>query len=359
MEVDEREALGKQKAKKKPVAVAPPVSGYHPPQAAMSSIQAVADAITEVSKLAPAAIANPADSTSGPLVADPIDFLAKVVVAQNLAVGLQSVVHQRVMKVRFNALFSAQSQAGRARLLSAAGPQAGRAFTVIPRVMELVMSNKQYQLAVAHRLDLPYARHLRNTKCKKCGNDPNANEHSHGCPGFRRTAALASHIAIQNLWRNFVQTNGGYATLEVALTDKKVVDVNIVLHDQHIMGDVSNTCPAANTYKASASQKTLNAAHIRELAKSKKYVQTCNKVGARFVPLVMESYGAMTRTVVNLARRIAEYGRDMMVPKALSANDMLNRLAVTLQRGNAFLISSSFTAALAGGQEGPELASVP
>jgi hypothetical protein len=73
----------------------------------------------------------------------------------------------------------------------------------------------------------------------------------------------------------------------------------------------------------------------------------------------LKKKSAITRTVVNLARRIAEYGRDMMVPKALSANDMLNRLAVTLQRGNAFLISSSFTAALAGGQEGPELASVP
>ncbi len=78
-----------------------------------------------------------------------------------------------------------------------------------------------------------------------------------------------------------------------------------------------------------------------------------NKIGARFIPLVMESYGAMTRTVVNLARRIAEYGRNLIAPKALSA--------ITDWRSvfSAFLISSSFTAALAGGQEGPEIASVP
>jgi hypothetical protein len=67
----------------------------------------------------------------------------------------------------------------------------------------------------------------------------------------------------------------------------------------------------------------------------------------------------MTRTVVNFTRRIAEYGREMMIPNALTANDMLNRLAVTLQRGNAFLISSTLTAAMAGGLKGPVHAPVP
>ena len=300
--------------------------------------------------LDPTIINNPLDEKSGPLEPDPIEFLVKVAASPELSSELQSKLHHRITQVRFAHLFSSLSTAGQARLRSASGPQAGRAFTVIPRLLELVMSNKQYQLAVAHRNDLPYARLLR-ARCKKCGNDPNANEHSHGCPALRRTAALASHIGIQNVWKDSVQKNGGYAELEVQISDQKVVDVHMVMHDQNIMVDVSNTCPSANTYKSGASQKTLNAAHIRELVKNKKYVLLCNKIGARFVPLVMESYGAMTRTVVNMARRIAEYGRDMMIPKALTANDILNRLAVALQRGNAFLISSSLTSVVADASE--------
>jgi hypothetical protein len=344
--VEDEAANAKSKQKKKPASAAPS-SSYQPPKEATSSLQALTAAIAEITHHDPNIINNPLDDKTGPLEQDPIKLLVKFAASPHLTVELQSSLHHRVMKVRATQLSNSLSVAGKARLLSAAGPQAGRAFTVIPKWLELVMSNKQFQLAVAHRCDLPYARFLRS-RCKKCGIDPNANEHSHGCPALRRTAALASHTAIQNVWKDAVQKNGGFATIEVQITEKKVVDLDMVMHAQRIMADVSNTCPAANTYKADASQKTLNAAHIRELAKNKKYVQLCNRIGARFVPLVMESYGAMTRTVVNLARRIAEYGRDMMVPKALTANDILNRLAVTLQRGNAFLISSSLVNAVAG-----------
>ena len=347
MEVDEKQPKQgrKQQPKKNPNDSIP---AYIPPQYAEASHRALDWALDQIEHQSIGAFSTLDVHGSGPLHRNPTDFLARFISAPEQANELQSAIYEGVLKRRFEQLFASLPEEGKARLHSASGPQAGRAFTAIPKSDELSMSNRQFHLAVSHRLNLPYGRHVHVSACRKCNRDPNTNEHSHTCPAFRRTAALSAHTNIQTIWSNAVKTNGGHATLEVQLTDKKVADVHIVMHDESIMGDVSITCPAAASYRHGASQKKLNAAHTRELAKNKKYLAVCNRIGARFTPLVMESYGAMPRSVVSLARRIAEYGRNLSVRNALTANDILNQLAVALQRGNAFLISSAFIYAFAG-----------
>ena len=54
-----------------------------------------------------------------------------------------------------------------------------------------------------------------------------------------------------------------------------------------------------------------------------------------FVPFVLETYGAMTRTVERTAELIAEAGINNCVPQPPTEQSVLNEVSVELQRGVA------------------------
>jgi hypothetical protein len=70
--------------------------------------------------------------------------------------------------------------------------------------------------------------------------------------------------------------------------------------------DVSITCRSTMSVMATASQVPLYATMVREAYKCSEYDDEVDQEGDDFVPFVMESYGAMTRTVAHMAELIQE-----------------------------------------------------
>ncbi len=77
---------------------------------------------------------------------------------------------------------------------------------------------------------------------------------------------------------------------------------------------------------------------MREAYKCSKYEMEIDREGGDFVPFVLETYGAMSRTVEHVAEMIEEAAIDNCVPKPPTKQVVLNELAVQLQRGNAMCL---------------------
>ena len=60
-----------------------------------------------------------------------------------------------------------------------------------------------------------------------------------------------------------------------------------------LVGDVACSSPDAGAYRAAAARQPLGCAELREAAKVSKHGADVEGAGHRFVPLVMETYGAM------------------------------------------------------------------
>ena len=109
--------------------------------------------------------------------------------------------------------------------------------------------------------------------------------------------------------------------------------------------DVSITCPATKSVMKVASQVPLYAATIREAYKCAKYEDEIDQEGGDFVPFVLESFGAMTRTVEHMAELIADAAVNNCVPNPPTKQSILNEIAVQLQRGVALCLIKALAAA--------------
>jgi hypothetical protein len=101
--------------------------------------------------------------------------------------------------------------------------------------------------------------------------------------------------------------------------------------------DVSVVDPASSSYSAAGARDRAAAATQREVAKIAHYKDLCDREGAHFSPIVLESYGTMgpaTLKFIRLYARLAE--RALVGATAAAARRHFTRLLeVQLVRGNA------------------------
>ncbi len=107
--------------------------------------------------------------------------------------------------------------------------------------------------------------------------------------------------------------------------------------------DFSSTTAMAQSVCDGASKTPGYAINVRKFAKFAKHNAECKLQGVTFLPLVMEVHGTMSRTVHSAAEMLAEYGTTSGVPNPSSKQDLLNQLAVALQKGQMLLMHQGVT----------------
>ncbi len=324
---------------------------YRPPGVAVSELAHIAAAIASLLSMIPALGQVPADDEKAQpvLPSSAIDLLARGIAdssfRQQLQRSITVVIHSEMSKMLFNRTLSV---ADRARLLSVMGPGAHRAYTVIPTTPSLSLQDVHYRLAVAYRLGLPVVLppHKGKELCvRNCGYLITDNAHAHGCPPLRAQAGIAAHDMMNALLiKQFIRA-GEQVAKEVMLPSGKRMDAMVFLPHRVLNIDVSITCPSTKSVMATASQVRLHAATVREAYKCSKYDDEVDKEGGDFVPFVLESYGAMTHTVEQMAKLIEEAAINNCVPDPPTKQVVLNELAVQLQRGVSLCLIKAMAAA--------------
>ena len=192
------------------------------------------------------------------------------------------------------------------------------------------------KLALAYWLGLPVVLpSAKGSQLCACGYLPTDNAHAHGCPPLRAAGGIPAHDAMNSLLANLFMRAGEMVVKESIMPSGKRMDAKVFMPHRVLFIDVSITCPSMKTYKAMASLHAMHAAYMREAYKCSKYEDEVDREGGDFVPFVLESYGAMTRTVEHMAELIEEAAIANCVPQPPTKQVVLDEMAVQLQRGVA------------------------
>jgi hypothetical protein len=250
-------------------------------------------------------------------------------------------LQQRLMhsyyKTRFNQLLLQSNEPNKARLRSASGPSASRAFTVRPDSDEVRLSTVEMRLAVSSRLGLHYFSQVFGGRQCLCGTVFKDMAHPSTCRLLRRTGNLTLHDSLKFLVRRLAEQCGVQGVIEMPLPNGELMDLVLSLPDRVLYIDLSTTCPAAKSYCHGASRAGLYAAVKREITKDKTYRTVVEREGGVFVPAIAETYGAVPKSVPRLFELLAQTAQELRVPNPPTKNAMMNAFACQLQRGHALL----------------------
>ena len=178
--------------------------------------------------------------------------------------------------------------------------------------------------------------------------------HWFSCTLLTCTAANARHNRIVSVLAQVVASAGGLFIPEprgFVDTDGWRPDGVMALAGPEVATDVSVVHPGAASYRVAASKRRCAAADGRAKVKHGLYDTPARAQGMTFVPFVVESYGALHREAAAMVKCVAraaleEAACDGGAP-AVTVRGIRQRVAVALQRGNAWVIQQGERLALA------------
>ena len=178
--------------------------------------------------------------------------------------------------------------------------------------------------------------------------------HWFSCTLLTCTAANARHNRIVSVLAQFVASAGGLFIPEprgFVDTDGRRPDGVMALAGPEVATDVSVVHPGAASYRVAASKRRCAAADGRAKVKHGLYDTPARAQGMTFVPFVVESYRALHREAAAMVKCVAkaaleEAACDGGAP-AVTVRGIRQRVAVALQRGNAWVIQQGERLALA------------
>jgi hypothetical protein len=249
--------------------------------------------------------------------------------------SLQHALLEDVEKAAYNALFEEASPEARARLLSCSGTGAGAWITAIPTEAEYVMPDDSYRYAVRLRLGLPPSETL--PPVCVCGASLTAyGNHFLVCQLLFATSTTTRHDRLVRTFAALAREGGAIVIVEPSCESERP-DAEITWADGIDLVDVSVTHAGQSALTRGSARGQLRAAEVRERRKIAHYTDMARRTGARFVPLVFETYGAFaTHTQdyvgkLSLAHASQPGGSDLPDQRGR----IMQRLAVALQNGNA------------------------
>jgi hypothetical protein len=197
------------------------------------------------------------------------------------------------------------------------------------------MPNKSYRFAVRLRLGLPPSESLPpfcvcGTRLAGCPN------HFLACQLLKSTSMTSRHDHIVRTFGALARAGGAEVYIEPSF-DGDRPDAEISWSDGVDLVDVSVTHAGLSALQRGSARTPLAAARLRERRKERRYDELVRDQNARFVPLVLETYGALGESTqhfvskLSLARMSQPEGRDL--PD--QTGPIMQRLAVALQNGNA------------------------
>jgi hypothetical protein len=128
--------------------------------------------------------------------------------------------------------------------------------------------------------------------------------------------------------------------------DRLRPDARLTAPDIDLITDVQVTTPSARSLATASAAKTLHAASLRESQKTAKYRAYAEREGVRFLPFVVEAFGAFGKQSQHIlsiiAAHYAESDRWASSDSGFSFDFWASAvIAVALQRGNAEALSAS------------------
>ena len=222
-----------------------------------------------------------------------------------------------------------------ALLVSIRAKLAGAWLTTLPSSPELILTNSHFRVASRLRLGLPPQDDLpRRCLCDDIlTQDPH---HFLSCIMLKPSTTFR-HDHIVRVLSLLIRKAGGACYVEPRFYDRTRPDIHVIFPSLKLLIDVSVVHPAAPTY-AQNSHVPLFSAASRERDKATKFKTLALAEEARFIPFVLETFGAWGRQAIklitDLTSLLSEHkGLAFSSPDA--RGEMVRILAVALQSGNA------------------------
>ena len=210
---------------------------------------------------------------------------------------------------------------------------------VHPSTPELTLIDESFILANKHRLGIRPVEDL-PPKCP-CDTDLSTDspQHFYSCRQQLRRAMTVRHDSIVRFLRDAFVMVGAAVTIEPRLynTERLRPDLDILLPDQHVTLDVAIANPVAPSRKL---DRRFAAADDLQGRKNTKYKEWSHQQGAKFLPFIMETPGALGKQTAGVFKLLAKAAATATIGMSV-AEFMRSRrqaLSVTLQRGNALVV---------------------
>jgi hypothetical protein len=283
-----------------------------------------------------------------------LEFLRQCQTYPKTTVKLQSKLMKYVWDAKLEQvkLFHTSSQADLRRINSytAKVGVAGRIWGILPTQPNLRMTDELMMQALRLQLGAMPAAWMYLVDdafdCPTCQRKVSVRDipsHSNHCAANRRTAITGRHDgAGGDLCCAATKSRVPYVWEQV-MVDGKKPDITFLFPNQTIVVDVAIVAPEAPSKHGDGEMDPLSAAHDMANAKFKKYDDLSRKSGAVFMPAIFQTSGAYTLETAFLIKRICAAGTDNGMENPMSPAELRDRLAITIQRGNA--IANVLTAA--------------
>ena len=162
--------------------------------------------------------------------------------------------------------------------------------------------------------------------------------HFQHCVKLKRRPVLAKHDAVCTCLYHVAQSNGVPAQWTPQLASGEATDIGFSIGGTFIHVDVTIASPDSPSRVEGTSEAPLSAAKQAAFIKVSKYDDIVSSMQESiFVPAAFETSGAFTKETGILIKMLAEAGKANMIPFAVSRPAIRNRLAVSIQVGNALV----------------------
>jgi hypothetical protein len=257
-----------------------------------------------------------------------------------------------------------------AHALAHSAPQASQWKQATPCTALTTLTDTQYRIAARLNLGLqpldPVRMKELPASCPNCNDDDsiiNDGWHFLHCRKQQSGSGEIStrHHAVVNALHHSVMTVGGQAVREPKglVSDRRLrPDLEIVFPGQHVLVDVTIGHPLTATFCKNRKALSGNAGLARsyETTKQNKYRQLTARQEATFFAFAAETCGGLAPDAMRLLKLISETAQIHLSlwPHHEIVRHMLGSVAVAIQIGNAMIVLSSYTNALAKNWKGGE-----
>ena len=228
---------------------------------------------------------------------------------------------------------------------TANSPPSSAFLTTFPTEPRYEINDIAFIQAARLRLGLSPHPPLDDIQQCSCGKEIIDPWHFLSCTHLKRTAITNRHNVIVNLIASFVRDCGGIALVEPAALSKqssKHPDIDIVIGTRHIYVDVTIRHPLAPSKLHSASTHPNSILQSAERDKHKKYDTLAHQNHASFIPFVVDTFGHITETSLQLLHDIIDSS-----PSPPNHTQTLTQyytiiayIAIAIVHSNSFIIST-------------------
>jgi hypothetical protein len=227
-----------------------------------------------------------------------------------------------------------------AALLSASHPAAKLCLTTVPEEPVLTLSNAEVRAMIQHRIATLPPANAAPLQCR-CGTLAIYDtQHPHVCTLIRKNSGYRRHELIVAGIQRVIRAAGAIVSRNPPINFLRNPNEAALIPDLFIhtldgrkyMLDISIIYPNAASHRENASIRRCAAALKRENEKVNKYSALALRNNFIFIPIVIETYGAMGEKAELFIKEIAECCND----KGMGAY-CKRVIAIALQRGNAMV----------------------